>query len=145
MQDLYQRKIISEPPNIVCYTSVMTCWAHSQTSEGANRAEDWLRVMQAEQSDSKKASHTDRRIRPNRIAYNIVMNAWANVGDCDRVDSLFEELVEKSRNDRRLKPDEYTYRAVLKGIRNSHKSTEEKAARTTEVMRSMETAKKLSQ
>mmetsp|Transcript_1092 Transcript_1092/g.2406 ORF Transcript_1092/g.2406 Transcript_1092/m.2406 type:complete len:1042 (+) Transcript_1092:154-3279(+) len=144
MKSLYQSGDINEPPNLICFNAVMSCWAHSPSSDGPQRAEDWLRQMQAIQAEDEDRQRKSSNNRPrrdmgwNKRAYNVVMNAWANRGECDRVERLFDELVEISHNDYRLKPDEYTYRAVLKAIHLSTSlSEEEKAVRKENFLRSI--------
>ena len=147
MQTLYQNGEIIEPPNLFCFTSVMSCWAHSPSPDGPQRAEEWLRQLQAEQAEVNARHRKTPKLSPrrgfgnmgrNKMAYNIVMNAWANRGDFNRVSHLFDELVEISHYDYRQKPDDYTYRAVLKSIHLSKSlSEEEKAARKDNFLRSI--------
>ena len=147
MQALYQSGEITEPPNLFCFTSVMSCWAHSPSPDGPQRAEEWMRQLQAEQGEVNDRHRKSPKLHPrrgfgnmgrNKMVYNIVMNAWANRGDFDRVNHLFDELVEISQYDNRQKPDDYSYRAVLKSIQLSKSlSEEEKALRKENFLRSI--------
>jgi pentatricopeptide repeat protein len=111
MQELYEAKLLKQPPNVICYSNVLACWAQVPDGE---RAEAILRVMQA------------RGVQPNVVSYNTVINAWANESRSnnqalDRVYAVLEELGELARTKKKLQPDEWTYRAVWKAIATSHR------------------------
>ncbi|VEU34754.1 unnamed protein product [Pseudo-nitzschia multistriata] len=144
MQELHRNRLIDEPPNAICCNSVLACWARSGLPGAAQRAEDLLRSISEEQECKKKDPDGDDSqdfptIRPNRIMYNTVINAWANEGNAARANNLYEEFLERSKSEAGLAPpDEWTYRALWKAtIKTSQVPSEEKLHQLKSLMRSM--------
>ncbi|OEU17025.1 hypothetical protein FRACYDRAFT_239625 [Fragilariopsis cylindrus CCMP1102] len=107
MQNLYRQKKVFEPPNAICYNSVLTCWAHSNVPGAAERADMLLRtiIQQQEQQQQLQA--------PGKTFSGSLSNP---------MQSIMYKLVEKSRLDRNLNPDIWTYRAVWKAILKTQSS-----------------------
>jgi pentatricopeptide repeat protein len=125
--DLQRQLLVREPPNVVCFSNVLVCW--SRVPEGAERAEAILQAMET------------YGVSPNLVSINIVMNAWANQARNDnaavgRARVLLDEVLKKKNdsashpkttsknnggpvNRTTIRPDEYTYRAMFKGILSS--------------------------
>ena len=106
MHELHNKKKLREPPNVVCFTNVLTCWTRIKGVEGVERAHAILETM------------TNYGARPNIVSINIVMNAWANHAGTspqaiEKISSLFE-LAKQTQQ-----PDSNTYRAMLKAITSS--------------------------
>eukprot|EP00934_Nitzschia_sp_Nitz4_P005018 Nitzschia sp. Nitz4//scaffold257_size48314//9743//12325//NITZ4_007086-RA/size48314-processed-gene-0.41-mRNA-1//-1//CDS//3329544439//5008//frame0 len=117
MEELYRSGRVKDMPNVVCYSSLLKCWARVPQG-GAERAEAILTVM------------TQSGMKPNRIANNIVVNAWANQAKHDdsaveRARAIVDQLIVLSRKDKRFQPDRYTFQAMFKAISDS-KGTDKK-------------------
>lgn len=118
MHDLYERRVIKEGPNVVCFSNVLKCWSQvegpssttNQQWNGAERAQAILERMEG------------YGVKPNLFSINIVLNAWANqarVGHPEAIDRATALLDYARSSVPETPPDEYTYRALFKAISSS--------------------------
>jgi len=122
MHQLFQDKVLREPPNVVCFTNVLKCWCRTPEVEGVERAHAILEKM------------TSYGAEPNIFSINIVLNAWANHARTSadafvKASSLFE-LAKNTQQ-----PDIYTYRAMFKAVTAT--SLPDKAERVAQIMEEM--------
>jgi len=132
MYDLYDRKVIDRPPNLVCYCNVLSCLARSKSPGTTERAQQIFDAM-------KKRPKSDK-LSPNKVAYNTVMYAWANEKHKDalhKAESLLEELEDLGLTNRKMKPDERSYQAVWKAVAASDLSQALKLDHATRLMAKM--------
>lgn len=79
-------------PTVVTFGTVIHGLAGSKSLQAAERAEAWLRRLQALHSSGGDWSD----VRPNTVIYTSVIHAWANAGRADRAEALLREMYEES-------------------------------------------------
>jgi len=87
-------------PDILSFNIVLGGLA----SRNANEAEDFLRSME------KRYLEGNSMVRPNRVSYNICIDAYAQLGSLDKAESLLHEMsiISKERNEPELMPDAFS-------------------------------------
>jgi pentatricopeptide repeat protein len=114
MQELFDANAIRNPPSIHCYTSVLSCIAHSRTPGAGQRAEYLLR-------DGMKRY----KLEPSQVAIHTVMNAWANDGNWTKVLSFYHFLQVQCRASPEMTPDAFTFRILWKAILATNELSED--------------------
>eukprot|EP00561_Arcocellulus_cornucervis_P007633 CAMPEP_0185815702 /NCGR_PEP_ID=MMETSP1322-20130828/16191_1 /TAXON_ID=265543 /ORGANISM="Minutocellus polymorphus, Strain RCC2270" /LENGTH=222 /DNA_ID=CAMNT_0028512595 /DNA_START=39 /DNA_END=703 /DNA_ORIENTATION=- len=97
-------------PDTIAYTSVINSWAQSGEPGAAQRATEFLRLMEEE------AEH-DPDLRPTKVTYGCVINTYAKAGSGDMAAAILrrmEQLYEAG--DKEVCPDKIAYNMVLKGF-----------------------------
>jgi pentatricopeptide repeat protein len=90
----------STKPDILSFNIVLGGLA----SRRADEAEDFLRLMEKRYLEGKSM------VRPNRVSYNVCIDAHAQLGLMQKAESLLHEMiaVSKERKDPDLMPDAFT-------------------------------------
>jgi hypothetical protein len=121
-------------PNVRTYNGFLKYFSKLGTTEGAERAEQFLYRM-------KKLSHlTDPQTKHTTVAYNIVMNAWAireNSIAADRMWKLYEEMVHEEK----LELDFVSVNVLVKVL--SQSTAPINIARSLQLLRSISNYKRL--
>lgn len=97
-------------PNIRSYCTAMDAHARIGTKAAAEKTEDLLFELQQSYETSG-----DEALRPNLIAYNILLAAWSKVGGTDAADRCLT-LLKKGMP---MVPDTISYNAALHAIARS--------------------------
>ena len=87
-------------PDVVCYTTVLHCWASSNKDAAAERAEALLKTM-------NESPH----VEPNLLSYTCILHAWSRSKDPTaplNAERVFQEML-----DRNLSPDKLTFGAMI--------------------------------
>jgi hypothetical protein len=95
-------------PDIITYTNVMQCWIKSKKPEAAEYVESILRELQLMERDG------DETMKPDAACWNSAISAWATVGNGERAEALFLEMVEGSKSSNVASPTPITLTNVLK-------------------------------
>jgi pentatricopeptide repeat protein len=92
-------------PDTVTYCGVINCWSKSNRKEAPKRSTDILKIMvskykeaqtQAQaQTGNSNIKNNSNIIKPNTIAYNSVMDAYARQGDVDGATEVFNMMKEQ--------------------------------------------------
>ena len=91
-------------PDTVTYCGVINCWSKSNRKEAPKKSTDILKIMiskykeaqaQAQTGNSSSNNHNSNIIKPNTIAYNSVMDAYARQGDVDGATNVFNMMKEQ--------------------------------------------------
>lgn len=78
MIDLYIQGKLDEGPDCFSYTGVINCWSKSNRPEAPQRVLDILKTMVSEYKEGG-----NEKIRPNKITYSTVMDAYARQRDVE--------------------------------------------------------------
>jgi pentatricopeptide repeat protein len=91
-------------PDTVTYCGVINCWSKSNRKEAPKRSTDILKIMiskykeaqaQAQSGNNNGNINNSNIIKPNTIAYNSVMDAYARQGDVDGATKVFNMMKEQ--------------------------------------------------
>jgi pentatricopeptide repeat protein len=117
-------------PDIVTYTNVMQCWIKSKKPEAPEKVESILRELQDMEYDG------DATMKPDAACWNSVISAWAAVGNGERAEAVFVEMVDASLTSGGASPTSITLTNVLKAWTQtkSHKASD----RAMELLETME-------
>lgn len=121
-------------PNVYSYTSVIAAFAKStrkNRKESARRAAKWLQQMQSAYENG------NARCRPNRPAYNAVMNAFARGGRPERAEQVLQEMYLDYLNNgnHQARPDTSSFNTLLKAW--AYSRSPEAPAKAEELMSRM--------
>lgn len=147
-------------PNDFVYNTIITAWAKAGNTEACL---DWLRRIEnhatlspgthtyntvltalGKTGQATEAESLLRRmsvVRPNARSYTICMNAWAQIGNPERVQVLLKELTEeyrKSGGKKELKPNTISFSALIHAYARSDRK--DKATMAQKVLVDMEAA-----
>jgi hypothetical protein len=122
-------------PNLICYNSLIDCWAKSRTGTlGARKAEALLHEMQT------KWEAGDNFLKPDIVTYNAVLNAWSKSGTrcCGyKAEIYLDRMWELYRSgDEKVKPNDRSWNTVINAISKS--KNEQKAQRALRMLRRMD-------
>lgn len=134
LQDLYH---VQQDPDwksdLTIYNTVVQAWVKSGQPE---KAEDFLRsmmVMDDETVDNDRNSENDldQFIQPNSRTFNMVLSAWAKIGEAERAEELLMEMHKLHvEDDFDTRPTVVSYNTVLDSyaqktnrIMNANKNT----------------------
>ncbi|GKY97696.1 hypothetical protein MPSEU_000728300 [Mayamaea pseudoterrestris] len=103
-----------EAPDLVSYSALINAFANSKGDDkvgSAERAEGVLRELQAAYKNG------DESLRPNQIAFNACINAWARAGCCDRASDLLREMyLDYQNGNHKACPDVTSFNTLLKAF-----------------------------
>lgn len=107
LEELHQSGWEQCKPDAVTYANLIQCWGKSKQRVSATRAEEILRKMMQSGTD----------IVPDTVCWNSAINAWAQVGNGERSERLFQEMLANymETKDERQRPNAMTFTAVLSG------------------------------
>lgn len=138
------------PPDVVCYNSVINCWARSRSPDAGARARVVLDGMAPDLPNRRsfnavvlayaKSGHpvlaeraldemTERGVRPDVRTYTTVMNAWGRSDRPERAERAvgllrrLQEAYETSSVDESLRPNTIAYTAALDALAFSREPT----------------------
>jgi pentatricopeptide repeat protein len=137
-------------PNIITYNTVLNAIAKSGEVDAPQRAERFLQTMlenyyyylQTTTNIDKKDLDDGVIIKPDKISFTTVMDAWANSGD-KRAPVRCEQILRKMEHlhhfwgDDDLQPDVHTFNTVIKAWAKS--SVTSAASQAEKLLREMET------
>jgi pentatricopeptide repeat protein len=93
-------------PDTVTYCGVINCWSKSNRKEAPQRAFDILKIIiskykeaQAHAAQTGNSYTNSNIIKPNTIAYNSVMDAYARQGDVDGATKVFNIMKEQQEQE----------------------------------------------
>ena len=89
-------------PNIFCWASVLNGWAQLKRPQ---KAEELLRRLQ------------QNGFEANTVIYTTCMQAWASVGNAERTQKLWDEMV----HEHKLQPNQYTLNTLIMAYANARK------------------------
>ena len=110
MLTLYNYGVDTAKPNVISFSNVIQCHAHSGNGE---KAEGWLRKLQ-----DLFNLHQDPDWKPDVAIYNAVVQAWVKVGNPEKAEDFLRRMIVddgKSENDldRFVRPNSRTFNIVL--------------------------------
>ena len=79
-------------PDVLSFNAVIKAWSKTKRPNSASRCEWWLRKMIKESSTADENRETPSVPAPNVQTYNLVMEAWLQLGDPARVQDLLLEM-----------------------------------------------------
>ena len=125
-------------PNAVTFSTLIKIWGSSKRGgSGAEGAEKVLRYMR------DRSIAGDLEMKPDRVAYNSVIGAWAHCKKeevLDRVLLLYEDMKQQYiAGDSSMKPDDITYKYFIKALANSNGDVDEVAAKANILLEHIET------
>ena len=94
-------------PDTVTYCGVINCWSKSNRKEAPKKSTDILKIMISKYKEAQAQSqaqtgnsnnnnnNASNIIKPNTIAYNSVMDAYARQGDVDGATNVFNMMKEQ--------------------------------------------------
>ena len=131
MIELYETGVLLDSPNTIVYSSVINCWSKSNRPEAPQRCFDILQTMRSkyeEANDNDTATTSGRSnnsvIRPDRITYNSVMNAYAKRGDVEGAKKVWKMMIEEAH----IAADVQTYNTLIDAwSKSGHKNAPEEA------------------
>ncbi|KAL7520984.1 hypothetical protein ACHAWX_005674 [Stephanocyclus meneghinianus] len=94
MMELYENGNRNAAPDVLSFNAVIKAWGRTKRPNSASRCEWWLRKMiQASARTTTHEPHETASIPgPNVQTYNLVMEAWLQLGDAARVQDLLLEM-----------------------------------------------------
>ncbi|KAL3916991.1 MAG: hypothetical protein SGILL_004922 [Bacillariaceae sp.] len=92
LEKLYQAGNENCKPDLFCYSILMNCWVRAikHRKEAPMRVESLLRRLQ------EMARNGNRDLAPDAACWNLAISAW--LGDGERAEALFMEMLDNSRN-----------------------------------------------
>lgn len=123
----YQRKLLSELPNIVTLNGILEAWARSGRPDAGKRAEEVLQWMEKE------------RVLPNTRSYNCIIDAYSKSHKgAHSAERILHQLMDMWEQGLSVGPDDYTFTAVVHAWAND--SSPESAERASAIVKIMEDA-----
>jgi len=115
---------VSIRPNYRTYTALIMAWSKTRDSRTPSRAEELLEEMEKRHADSVKNlsngadSKGEELIKPNKITYTAVINAWARSRDSNKAVKALRILKKmsdlyKETGDDRVKPNLFSYNSAI--------------------------------
>jgi pentatricopeptide repeat protein len=122
LQEMKDMKIVI---NKVTYHGLMNVFGKSRSKDGAKKAEEYLRGMEAE------------GLSLNEMTYNICIDAYARRGDYKKATSLLDEMISLSNHGNvECRPSIHSFAAVVNALAKSGDA--DAVARAEEVVRRVE-------
>lgn len=87
MEELYDQGYNDVKPDAFSLTNVISCYANSKTDGAASRAEEILQHMQTLYDENG-----DKSMRPTKVAFGAVLNAWAREGNSHRAQAIVDHM-----------------------------------------------------
>lgn len=111
LKDLYN---LNEDPDwkldVAVYNTVVQAWVNSGKP---GKAEEFLRLMMENETGSDHGKSNDF-VRPNSRTFNIVLSAWAKIGEAERAENLLMEMHKLYvEDDLDTRPTVVSYNTVL--------------------------------
>jgi pentatricopeptide repeat protein len=96
-------------PNFNCCNALLEAWSKSDDNNAGGQAEAVLSLM-----IDLHASH-NLKVKPDVDSYNFVINAWAEQGNAERANMVFERMAEDFKNGNKMaKPNITSFKTLLK-------------------------------
>ncbi|KAL7482440.1 hypothetical protein ACHAW6_008115 [Cyclotella cf. meneghiniana] len=94
MMESYENGNRNAAPDVLSFNAVIKAWGRTKRPNSASRCEWWLRKMiQASARTTTHEPHETASVpEPNVQTYNLVMEAWLQLGDAARVQDLLMEM-----------------------------------------------------
>ena len=143
MIEQYQQGDRYVRPSVVSYSTVMRAWANHGNPYRAEAILNRLLEEEHEAANNTNTTRIVRSIKPDRVMFNIAIDAWAKSSE-DIAPLRAEALLQKmERQDARdLKPDTVTYNTVVDvWSKSSHRGEKENriaAQRAVGILKRME-------
>ena len=97
-------------PSLIGYTNLMLAWQRSGREESTDAIQHVFDSLQIQyKADGQK------HLRPDRYIFGILIDSWAFCKDLDRVESIFEEMMNEWRNGNNdAQPDMHIFHNILR-------------------------------
>jgi pentatricopeptide repeat protein len=101
--------------NIITYSGLINCWSKSNLPEAPRRARDILESMIFKSKISGNFTP-----KPNKVAYNSVLDAYARQGNITGANEVFAMMEDDFRSGSiNVKPDVTTYNTIMNALSKS--------------------------
>lgn len=93
MMESFEDGIQNAAPDVMSFNAVIKAWANTKRPNSASRSEWWLRRMIRESKNAAGDEENTASVpEPNAHTYNLVMEAYLQLGDPSRVQDLILEM-----------------------------------------------------